>query len=354
MKYDNYQLEDFLKDESFVQWVKNPTEDATLFWENWLSTHPHKNNTISIAKSIILSVRYSEHHVPDSEEMIQVWENILAGEKSKRTIPKPLSNIWISRSMRYAAVLLLATIASLLVWQYQNPHDKKAGEIIAIRHIIQPALITTVKGQRFSVKLPDGSRVILNAESTLSYGSDFGALFRDVNLTGEAFFEVSSNKTKPFRIVTDKLVTTVVGTSFNINAYPEMKQITVAVLTGKVNVAQPEKPESAVSLTPHEMSVFTKKTGVLSTGHMDAEKILGWKDNIIVLKNADYPEIKKVLERWYGVAFMVEKGLVVREEFSAKFRNAPIEKVLDALNYTSRFQYKLVKGTIYVTRKNER
>ena len=354
MHYENYTPEDFLKDDDFIQWVKNPTDEQRFFWESWLTIHPEKAETVAKAREIILSVRYKNYYQPSESDVRAVWENIQLGQRSERSEIRWTPRLtWPSLS-RYAAAVAIIVLSSTLIWNYTQ--RKKTDSAPVAQTLPVRIELKTSKGEKDTLRLPDGSTVTLNSGSRIVYESDFGKELRNLSLEGEAFFEVAPNPEIPFNIQTGQLTTTVVGTSFNINAYPGDPQIRVAVMTGKVKVAgQSETGEvSKLTLVPNQMSLFEKGKGDLTMTSFDADREFGWMSNTIVLKNADFQEIRKILEREYSVTFVVEKGLKVKEEFSAKFENAPIKKVLDALNYTSRFQYSLVKDKVYVTKKDEK
>jgi transmembrane sensor len=354
MHYENYQPEDFLKDDNFIQWIRNPTDAQIIFWEKWLLQHPEKSEAVAKAREIVLSVRYRNHYQPSEADMKAVWQNIQSGERSNVS-PKQWSLIpALPSMMRYAAAVVIVSLISLLTWNYSQRRQSLETGLANVK----PGIVQykTERGQKRKVSLPDGSIITLNADSRITYQSDFGSRERNVDLIGEAFFEVAPNPAKPFNIKTGALTTTVVGTSFNINSYEGNGQIRVAVVTGKVKVAAQSQTvgEKEVMLLPNEMSVFEKGSGDLREQGYNKEKEIGWVNSVIILENADFEEIKNTLERNYAVTFVVDKGLKVKEDFSAKFKVAPIRKVLDALNYTSRFQYNLVKDKVYVTKKDEK
>nr|WP_295922283.1 FecR family protein [uncultured Dyadobacter sp.] len=349
MRYEHYRPEDFIKDDDFVQWVKNPSDASATFWEKWLLQHPEKAQTVAAAREIILSVRYKNHFEASEADLKSVWKNIQAAKQFSAPMQQERP-LWPS-FIRAAAAIVILSIAALLAWQYtsRTPGVARQGGT-GMASLIE---FKTAKGEKNRITLPDGSQVRLNADSRIAYRSDFGTGGRDVTLEGEAFFEVTSDKARPFRIQTGRLTTTVVGTSFNINAYADNPQIKVAVATGVVEVASELKTrnESMVRLRPEQMSVFTKDNRELTIKAFDPKLEMAWVTDKIALKNAGFEEIRRVLERQYAVTFVVEKGLQVKEDFNATFENVPIKKVLDALNYTSEFQYKLVKDKVYVTKK---
>jgi len=350
MKYEEYTVEDFLEDEDFLKWAKNPTPDTDFFWKIWIQQHPEKAREIAIAKEIALSIQYKHPIQANDADLIEVLENINKGKRSKRPKNSKIIQIPFSYVLRYSAVILLFSAIGLGLWvsNHQSTNQEVKQE--------KPMLVhkATLKGQKVSITLPDGSHVKLNSESTLSYSSDFGKNDRILQLEGEAFFDVTHNEDNPFIIQTGNLETTVLGTSFNINAYRENAQIKVAVLRGKVRVSVPSgklKEEDGV-LLPKEMLSYEKEDGNTRKTEIEIEDIFSWKDDIILFKNANYPEIKETLERWYSVEFVKEDNLRIQEDFSGKFERTSLERVLEALNYTSHFQYHLIDNKVFITRKN--
>lgn len=353
MKYENYQLEDFLGDKDFIEWVTNPHSAQAKVWEKWLKEHPDASQAVELARNIILFTRYKNEYQPAESDMLQVLENIQQGKRSGRS-GSAISTRFVPLLARYAVAVIGVTLLSWLVWNYQKTADKV--EVVSNQSTVTLVDKRAEKGEKVRLLLPDGSHAVLNAESKIVYSSDFGKEVRKLELEGEAFFEVKHDESKPFIIKTGDVETTVVGTSFNVHAYREENEIKVAVLTGKVRVksnTDEQRKSSETILTPSEMITYQKSNGDVKKEQVEISNMVAWKDNTLILKNADFEEIKTTLERWYSVTFVVEKGLNVKEEFSARFQNAPLQKVLDALNYTSRFQYELIKDKVYVKRKDE-
>lgn len=350
MKYEEYTIEDFLEDEDFLKWVKNPTPDTDFFWKKWIQYHPEKAREIAIAKEIALSVQYKHQVQANDADLIEVLENIQKGKRSKRSENTKIIRMPSSVALRYSAVILLFSALGLGLWisNHQFTRQDVKQEEISLIHKV------ALKGQKLSVTLPDGSHIKLNSESSISYASDFGKNDRQLQLEGEAFFDVTHNEDQPFKIQTGDLETTVLGTSFNINAYRENAQIKVAVLSGKVKVSGPSgklKEEDSI-LLPKEMLSYEKEDGAARKTKIEIEDIFAWKDDIILFKNADYPEIKATLERWYSIEFVEGNGLHIQEDFSGRFKNTSLERVLEALNYTSRFHYQLIDNQVMITKKH--
>lgn len=166
----------------------------------------------------------------------------------------------------------------------------------------------TLKGQKLNLFLGDGTEITLNAESSIRFPKIFEGETREVFLEGEAFFDVYPDKERPFIITSDKLQTTVLGTSFNVRSYKDENNISVAVLSGKVKVKAIDEKQKVIAdnlLVPNEMLRFSKKDHGLVKKSVDIDKVLAWKNKTILFEKASFKEIIKELSRWYGVEFIV-------------------------------------------------
>ena len=207
------------------------------------------------------------------------------------------------RSLRYAAIVAVLTAAAVLGYLqfYQS------SETPAIRMITK----TTQRGQKANIVLADGTTIRLNSESSLTYPESFTNETREVKLTGEAFFEVARNEQKPFIVESGEINTTVLGTSFNIKAFPD-KNIEVSVATGKVKVTSQsvdQGTDKEVLLTPNQQAVY-EPSGSLQKREVDLSKYLAWQEGRIIFDEIPLGEAILILERWYNVSFVLETKLI--------------------------------------------
>jgi transmembrane sensor len=213
----------------------------------------------------------------------------------------------------------------------------------------QPNLITyskysTRKGERKEIQLSDGSVVTLNAASTIQIASDFGIKERDILLQGEAFFQVSKDKTRPFIIKTGKIYTRVVGTSFNINAYADENFISVAVATGKVQVEKEDAKGKTVigrDLTHNRLLVYDVKKDTYRQTLTDGDMLTAWKTNKLVFNQASMTQITHVLEREYNISIVVTGKPRKPGLYTVTFDNYPLEKLLPLLANLTGITYEL-------------
>jgi len=159
--------------------------------------------------------------------------------------------------------------------------------------------ITVPRGGQFSVQLPDGTKVWLNAASTLKYPTAFTGRQRRVELSGEAYFEVVHNEKSPFLVVTNGKITEDLGTHFNINAYPDEQQTKTTLLEGSVRVSNgPER----VTLKPGQQSqIKNGETLITVLDRADIEGAVAWKNGYFKIDNEGLKEVMRNVARWYDV-----------------------------------------------------
>jgi len=199
----------------------------------------------------------------------------------------------------------------------------------------------TERGLKLSFHLEDGTRVQLNSNSRMIYPAKFDSLERKVILEGEAFFEVSKDTKRPFRVMTGSFVTTAMGTSFNINAFREKRNIEVALVSGKVSVESVTKSADSekLILNPGEMVTVVKRNNAMSKASFDFKDKIAWKDGIIFFKDADYEEIITRLEDWFGVD--ISSNLQpVNWKFNNTFeKNETLKSILISLQFAYDFEF---------------
>ncbi|MEO1254993.1 MAG: FecR domain-containing protein, partial [Bacteroidota bacterium] len=217
---------------------------------------------------------------------------------------------------------------------------------------------TTQRGQRATITLSDGSIVRLNAESSITFPESFAQLeTRDIQLIGEAFFDVARNESKPFKIKSGELLTTVLGTSFNINAYPEKESIAVTVATGKVRVEASDQQsinegysEPALStdrlveeevLIPGQQAVFDKQTLNITKSEINLDKYLAWEKGIILMDNVTLEKATEILSRWYGATFSFENEAIKGCSIDGEFKNDRLTNILDNIKVLMDIDYQI-------------
>ena len=231
-----------------------------------------------------------------------------------------------------------------------DPHN--IDENLSSLHIL-----STPIGGQFQVTLPDGTKVWLNAATTLKYPSRFTTGERKVEVHGEAYFEVAKDEKKPFRVVlADSTDILVLGTHFNVMSYGNEKVKEITLLEGSVKVSQHSKvndlqstvikPGQQVVLT-HDSSLTIHHSPFTIRDNIDSEEITGWKDGWFVFHDAPIESVMRQIERWYD-AKIVYKG-EIKELFNATIlRKEPLSKLLHYLETNGYVHFKIENKTIYV------
>tara|TARA_R110001592_G_scaffold105385_3_gene296271 strand:+ start:4093 stop:5082 length:990 start_codon:yes stop_codon:yes gene_type:complete len=200
----------------------------------------------------------------------------------------------------------------------------------------------TTAGEKLRLTLPDGSAVIVNSLSTITFSSDFGSSNREIALEGEAFFSVAPNKNLPFKVKTGPVITTALGTAFN--AYARDEGVKISLTEGKVNVT---KEEQLLTLMPGEMAT-AQQNGFsdLSKGKFDPAQTTLWKEGKIRFKSKPFKEILQSLETWYGVRFEMKRD--ENRKVSGLFNNESLEDILTGLSFSLDFDYQINQKNVVI------
>jgi transmembrane sensor len=219
--------------------------------------------------------------------------------------------------------------------------------------------VTTPRGKQFQLRLQDGTKVWLNAASSIRYPTTFAGTERKVEITGEAYFEVAPNEEMPFIVdVNGKANVEVLGTHFNINAYDDEGSIITTLLEGKVNVSA-TNPQLAPTgrgttnhnpqtLKPGQECVLT--AGKLQVNEADTESAVAWIHGTFNFKSADLQMVLRQVARWYDVEFKYEGQ--IKERFNGSmYRSENFYELLRIIEFTSNVKFTVNQKTITVSRK---
>jgi transmembrane sensor len=244
------------------------------------------------------------------------------------------------------------------VAQQEGIHIIKKGEGQLIYDVSLPSAnnnikilfntITTPRGGKYQVNLPDGSKVWLNAASSLTYPTVFTGKERKVTLTGEAYFEIAHNKLLPFKVETRNQIVQVYGTHFNINSYDNEPVTKTTLLEGSVQVV-PNGAGAAQFLNPGQEASL-KNNGALTIAQADTLEAISWKNGDFLFNDASLVDIMRQLERWYDVD--VDYGNIPQTRYNGLIsRSVKLSEVLQMLELTSRVKFKIEASAIKISKK---
>ena len=205
--------------------------------------------------------------------------------------------------------------------------------------------IETPFGGKYQIYLPDGSKVWLNSASTLRFPALFSGNTREVELNGEAYFEVAKNPKLPFRVITKNQVVEVLGTQFNINSYADEETFKTTLIEGSVKIIYKDK---VVLLSPGQQ--FQPDVASTEVTEVDTEEVSAWKNGYFLFVNEDIQSIMKKISRWYNVEVSYS-GKIPDIGFGGNIsRSKSINEVLDVLQLTNEVHFKLEGRRITVMR----
>lgn len=211
---------------------------------------------------------------------------------------------------------------------------------------IQYNTISTPRGGQFQVILPDGSRVWLNAASSLRFPTTFTGGERVVTLTGEAYFEVVSQAEKPFTVAVNKMKVAVLGTSFNIMAYAEEKKISTTLITGSVKVSNQDQQ---LIITPGQEAVLPAGNTAFITNNANIATAIAWKNGKFLFDETDIYSIMRQVARWYDVDIRYEGDFTGITLSGGISRQQYISQLLEILQTTGNVKFELKDKQIIVT-----
>ncbi len=189
-------------------------------------------------------------------------------------------------------------------------------------------VLTTPRGGQYQVRLPDGTDVWLNAASSIKYPTAFIGEGRNVEITGEAYFEVKKDKTRPFHVKVNDMDVVVLGTHFNINSYPDEGSVKTTLLEGSVEI---HKNKIIRKLKPGQQAQ-SEGSQVQVANDVDLDQIMAWKNGEMALTYGNTQKLMEDISRWYDVDIEYS-GKIPEGKFSGSIsRNVPLSSILDALN----------------------
>jgi ferric-dicitrate binding protein FerR (iron transport regulator) len=217
----------------------------------------------------------------------------------------------------------------------------QSGSVLS-REIPQYNILRTPGGGQFQVQLPDGSKVWLNASSSLRYPVAFAGSTRTVELNGEAYFEIAPNATQPFMVKAAQTNVLVLGTQFNVMAYEDEASIRTTLLSGAVKVNEKR-------LYPGQGASIDRQSGALSMQeHVNTEAVIAWKNGLIQLEGEDIHAVMRLITRWYDVS--VTYNAPVNAHFRGIIpRNVPLSQVLKMLEMTGEVHFTVADKRIIVS-----
>lgn len=357
--FDHFELYDFLEDESFRAWVfERASASVTEWWDQFPIMFPDKAFLVIQARETLLAIQ-DDTFAPAPELMQQHILQIM--RDTEPALPSSVS-FWSYRRMGWVAVAAVLLFVSTWIVGILNEDKPTAiyNKLVAAAPLPLKEVVNT-GSKTHLVLLADGSSVLLQPNSRISYPRDFNKQTkREVYLVGEAFFEVAKNPHKPFFVYADNLITKVLGTSFTVRAY-EHKAVDVTVKTGRVSVftrtdkERVEKQESVqlsgLVLTPNQRVRFNSDEGRLFRSLVESPTLLDMpiQRSMFEFSGTSISQVFASLEKAYGVEIVFDADVMKNCYLTASLDDEPLFEKLNMICRTLDAQYEQMDGKILIT-----
>jgi len=392
--YKEFEIEQWLEDADFVGWVKNPIGNAGAFFTSLMAKDVQLAQRMAAAMQILQGIANNEPTLSD-ESIEQMWENVRSetvdGRKKHRSI-----NEWIRIGSIAASILLVVGFSSYLLFGLNNDIDYKTivakvsvdsvseikllmpdksqitlsnraevmlrnegemtlktskGERISLnisklseKHFGQ---LIVPKGKRASLIFADGSRVTVRPGSKVIFPTMFAQNEREIYVQGEAFLEVSKNKKRPFIVKTELMDVEVLGTSFDVSAYPGENEQSVVLVTGSVKVRSASSDETKI--VPNQRYSFDKTSQMQSVNEVNVFPYISWKDGILSFNSENLGNVLNELSNYYGVEFDYKPNVLDEIHITGKLDlNNDVDNALKVIATISPIDYKHMKKSIKI------
>ncbi len=380
--YESYSAEQFLEDPFFIQWIKKPTPEASLFWKVWIQKNPANLEEMKAAEQQLRAMLSAKRIKPETGDTEEVWARIEKSLFSEPSKIRKMRKIWSAA----AAILLLISGGIYFLQSHEHPkreladfenkvpvNDAKPGgnkatltlangsvviletaksgaisqqggsqviklddgrllykaEVGNAAETVEYNTVSTPRGGQYQLVLSDGSKVWLNAESSITFPTAFVGKQRKVEIKGEAYFEIAHNPKMPFEVKVKNLNVQVLGTHFNVNAYDDETAVKTTLIEGLVKVS-----EGAFSkmLKPGQQAVaFSRGNKDIVVENVDVDEAVAWKNGFFHFNNSGLEEIMRQLSRWYDVE-VVYNGVIPKRQFVGEMqRDLKLSQVLGLL-----------------------
>lgn len=319
--------------EIFERYIQNRANDYEI---NRLIRWIKNNQEISLwlEQQILASSSFIDREV-QMRMLKNIEAEIYSNTKNNVTSDKQ-SNIRfrLKKWLRVAALFILPMLTATGMYFYMSKNESLSA----------PLIIAVERGQKANVTLPDGSKVWLNSQTKLTYSADFNKEKRELQLDGEAYFEVAHNPKKPFIVKSNDIAVEALGTAFGMKAYSEDNLISSILMRGKVRVTT---PEGESILMPNERVMYDKtthkKTQCAVTNAID---FTGWIHNELRFENESLGEIAKTIQRIYNVEIIFASEQLKNQHYTGTVNNNSLESVLNIITLTSPVSFQIDKQQV--------
>lgn len=367
-----FSVEELVCNESFQRYCLGSSLEDQILWEKWMTQHPELQKDFFEAKKMVNLLSLNQG------SRIQQLRELRAGIKQREVLQQALSfdgnkvktsidsvnQPKRSNLYRYiGAAAAVVVIGLLSYFFYPKVYTNSLGEGLATAEIMQ--VISSGPAPRKTLVLTDGTLIILGKGSSIELHKRFNSHEREVWLKGEAFFDVKHDASRPFTVYTAFDDIRVLGTTFNVKAYPDAKSMETSLIKGSVQVNSRQYAGYSVVLKPNQKLISSIATDLVADnnpkahysilpiqpeGKRQSPPELEWLKNRLDIDNQPLSVIAAKLENWYGIEIIITDENVKKYRYSGVFENETILKTLEALQLSYPFTFKVEQDRILISK----
>lgn len=377
------QLIKYTDDKKFVRWVLHPTNELDRYWNSYLKNNPEEGDEIRIAREVIQLATFKSERELSQTEIDTMFQNIEKGIGKNKS-----KTIYIGITKYAAVILLLISIGvgykvyekycnfknkalsaiesgvgdiqntqlvladnNVLKFEQNETYVEQLNEnsfvinrtdTVNFKNLNELNKLIVPIGKTAQLKMLDGTMVYMNAGSQLVFPVIFNDIERQAYLSGEAFFEVTHNEQFPFKVVTGNINVEVLGTKFNVAAYPNENEIETFLLEGKVKVTENKSffKKNEEYLKPLQRAIYVNNGGKIEIKDVNDTDYITWYKGYISFKSVKLSTVINKLERTYGIHIELSNPEVAQKTISGKLKikNESVETIIQVLANTASLQ----------------
>lgn len=387
----------YLENKKFLAWVFSPTKQLNEYWDNYLRINPTEKEVIDLCRLILSQIKSKEEVISalkTTEIFSQIVERI-----DKKTQQRKIQNFLISLT-KFAAIGLIFFLSGIFYYKTTEKTDyfseiKITKELVLnsdnsqlilsdgsnfplfereskINHINKDQIVINKKdtissrgetekesynylivpyGKSSSIRLPDGTIAYLNAGSSIKYPSTFDNNKREIYLIGEGYFEVSKDPNKPFHVITDRIEVEVLGTKFNLSAYPTDNVIETILVEGKVELKETgiQFKKNKKTLEPNQRAAYHRGNSEINITEVDINNYVSWHLGYLNFEKMELNRVIKKMEHYYNIRINLKNPMLGMKTITGKLElQENVDSALKVLANTSSVEIVKLNKSTYI------
>jgi len=320
-----------MNEEKLIGYIKGEIISETEVIEilDWIDSSPENQKRYNQLKNVWVVTGL------DSPDQVSVPAFVFPRNKRLSFQQKSFAPV-----LKYAAVFVLAFVLGSLSLYFVNRSGQ--DQLTTLYNTIDVPF-----GERSQITLYDGTKIWLNSGTKFTYPVSFGRNSREVQIEGEAFFDVAKNPDRPFVVSAGQLKVEVLGTQFNVCAYADDTEFSATLEEGAINAVNIKSGRS-VTLKPGEQLVLNRTTNNLSLQRVNTELYTSWKENLLKFEDAPFEDVIKKMERWYDVKITVDAKINTQERYTMTIKTESLREMLQLVSKTTRMNYEIKENNVQI------